>query len=61
MVALISHIVGIALITFEYLDNRNSAGIHVDTLLSLLFIYEFLAIIFAVPYLLYLRALNKKA
>ena len=58
-VALVFPIAGMGLITFEYWDNMEHAGIHVGTLLSVLFVYGFLAILFAVPYLLYIMAPNK--
>lgn len=60
-VALFFPIAGMALITFEYGINRAHGGIHIGTWLSVLFVYAFLAIIFAIPYLLYLTAPNKQS
>lgn len=59
IVAMLMPIVGIALITFEYWINMEHAGIHIGTFLSILFVYSFLAVIFAVPYILYLTAPTK--
>ena len=58
-VALMFPIACMVLITFEYWDNMDHVGIHVGTLLAVLFVYVFLAILFAVPYLLYIMAPKK--
>ena len=58
-IALIFPIAGMALITFEYWDNRALASIHVGSFLSILFVYAFLALLFAIPYLLHLLAAEK--
>ena len=55
-VALFFPIVGMALITFEYIINLQLGSIHVGTFLSVLFVYGFLALIFAIPYILHLSA-----
>ena len=54
IVAMLAPIAGSALITFEYLANMSKAGIHIGTFLSILFVYGFLSLIFAIPYVLYL-------
>ncbi len=60
-VALFFPIAGMALITFEYIINLQLGSIHVGTFLSVLFVYGFLALIFAVPYILHLSAPVKTA
>lgn len=65
-IAMPAPIIGMVLITFEYVMNLSKNGIHVGTFLSLLFVYGFIALIFALPYLLHLfsvedqRVLNNK-
>ena len=56
LIAILFPIAGMALITFEYIMNLSKGGIHVGTFLSVLFVYGFLALIFAIPYILYLSA-----
>nr|WP_317200180.1 hypothetical protein [uncultured Psychrobacter sp.] len=51
--------IGVATTTFEYVTDLSSTGIHVGTLLSLLFVYGFIALLFAIPYLLHLFAIKK--
>lgn len=58
-VIMLTPIVGIALITFEYLTNMSKSGIHVGTFLSILFVYIFSVVIFAIPYVLYLTSPSK--
>ncbi|MGM8897197.1 MULTISPECIES: hypothetical protein [unclassified Psychrobacter] len=60
MIAMLVPIAGMALITFEYWINMTHGGIHVGTWLSVLFVYAFIAIIFAIPFLLYLITPNKQ-
>lgn len=55
MVVLIP-VVGIGLLSFEYLTNMGNAGMHVGSYLSILFVYVFMAILFALPYPLHLFA-----
>lgn len=59
LIAMLFPIAGMALITIEYLMNLSKSGIHVGTFLSVLFVYGFLAVIFAIPYILYLSASSK--
>jgi len=59
IIAMLVPITGIALLTFEYLSNMSRAGMHVGTFLSILFVYGFLSLIFAIPYLLHLTATEK--
>ena len=59
LIAILFPIAGMALITFEYLMNLSKSGIHVGTFLSILFVYGFLSLIFAIPYILYLSAPSK--
>ena len=58
-VALFFPIAGMALITFEYLINLNLGAIDIDSFLIILSLYGLLAIIFAIPYILYLSAPSK--
>lgn len=59
IIALLAPAAGSALITFEYWINREHGGIHVGTFLSVLFVYGFLALLFTIPYILYLTAASK--
>lgn len=59
LIAILFPIAGMALITFEYIMNLSKGGLHVGTFLSILFVYGFLALIFAVPYVLHLTASTK--
>lgn len=59
LIAIIFPIAGMTLITFEYLMNLSKASIHIGTFLSVLFVYGFLSLIFAIPYILYLSASSK--
>ncbi|MBP2279283.1 tellurite resistance protein TehA-like permease [Psychrobacter sp. PL15] len=59
IIAMSVPIMGIALLIFEYLSNMNRAGMHIGTFLSILFVYGFLSLVFAIPYLLYLAAPEK--
>ena len=52
--------VGIALIIFEYLTNMGQSGIHIGTFLSIIFVYLFLSLLFAIPYLLHLTAVEEQ-
>lgn len=52
-------IIGMALMTFEYVMNLSKNGIHVGTFLSVLFVYIFVLLIFAIPYLLHLMTTEK--
>ncbi|WP_201556740.1 hypothetical protein [Psychrobacter sp. 72-O-c] len=56
IVALLVPIAGIALISFEYLTNMGRTGIHIGTFLSVLFVYVFMTLFFALPYFLHLVA-----
>ena len=58
-VALFFPIAGMALITFEYVMNLSKGGIDVASFLLILSLYGLLAVIFAIPYLLHLRAAKK--
>lgn len=58
-VALFFPIAGMALITFEYLMNLSKGGIDVGSFLSVFSLYGLLALLFATPYLLYLRTTSK--
>ena len=53
-------IVGITLIIFEYLTHMGQSGIHVGTFLSIIFVYVFLSLLFAIPYLLHLTAFEEQ-
>ncbi len=59
LIAILFPIAGMALITFEYIMNLSKGGLHVGTFLSILFVYGFLALIFAIPYVLHLTASTK--
>lgn len=59
VLALFFPIAGIALITFEYVMNLSKGGIDVASYLSILSLYGLLALFFATPYLLHLRAAKK--
>lgn len=59
LIALIFPIAGMALITFEYLMNLSKNGIHVGTFLSVFFVYSFISLLFAIPYLIYLMTKQK--
>ncbi len=56
LIVMLVPIVGIALVTFEYLTNMSRTGIHVGTFLSIWFVYIFLSLFFALPYFLHLTA-----
>ena len=58
LVALFFPVAGMALITFEYLMNLSKGGIDFGSFLLIISFYGLLAVIFAVPYLLYLRAIK---
>ena len=58
IVALLVPIIGIALITVEYLLDMSTTGIHIGTFLSVLFVYGLVSLIFAIPYILYLSSFN---
>ena len=58
-VALIFPLAGMALITFEYVMNLSKGGIDIGSFLLILFLYKLLALVFAIPYLLHLRAARK--
>lgn len=58
-VAIFFPITGMALITFEYIMNLSKGGIDVASFLLILSLYGLLAVIFATPYLLHLRAAKK--
>ena len=58
-VALFFPIAGMALITFEYLINLSLSAIDIDSFLLILSLYGLLALVFAIPYLLHLRAVKK--
>lgn len=59
LIGILFPIAGMALITFEYIVNLNTGGIHVGTFLSVLFVYGFLSLIFAIPYTFYLSSTSK--
>ncbi|ALF60027.1 hypothetical protein AOC03_08225 [Psychrobacter urativorans] len=59
VVALFFPIAGMALITFEYVMNLSKGGIDVASFLLILSLYGLLVVIFAIPYLLHLRAAKK--
>ena len=54
LIAMLAPLIGMALITFEYLMNLSKNGIHIGTFLSVLFVYIFLSLLFAIPYILHL-------
>ncbi len=54
LVAMLAPIIGMILITFEYLMNLSKNYIHIGTFLSILFVYGFVSLVFAIPYLLHL-------
>lgn len=58
-VALFFPIAGMTLMTFEYIMNLSKGGIDVGSFLSIFSLYGLLALIFATPYLLHLRAIKK--
>ena len=58
-IALFFPLAGMALITFEYVMNLSKAGIDIGAFLLILFLYKLLALVFAIPYLLHLRAVKK--
>ena len=59
LTAMLAPLIGMALITFEYLMNLSKNGIHVGTFLSVLFVYTFVLLIFAIPYLIHLTTTVK--
>ena len=59
LIAILFPLAGMALMTFEYVMNLSKGGIHVGTFLSVLFVYGFLALLFAIPYVLHLMAAEK--
>ncbi len=59
IVALLIPIIGIALLTFEYLADMSATGIHIGTLVSILFVYGLVSVIFAIPYILHLAMKSK--
>jgi uncharacterized membrane protein YhaH (DUF805 family) len=52
-------IIGIALALVEYLLDMSATGMHIGTLVSILFVYGLMSLIFAIPYILYLSAATK--
>lgn len=59
IVAMLVPIIGIALITFEYLTNSTVASLHIGTYLSIVFVYVFMSLFFMLPYFLNLVADKK--
>lgn len=50
---------GVVIIIYEYLSDLSSTGIHIGTLISVLFIYGLAALLFAIPYLIHLTTGEK--
>jgi len=52
-------VIGAAVTMFEYLTNMSSTGMHIGTFLSIVFVYGFIALLFAIPYLLHFFTIEK--
>lgn len=59
IVAMLIPIIGVGLSMYEYALDTSATGIHIGTLVSILFVYGLLSLIFAVPYILYLSNTTK--
>lgn len=53
LIVMLLLLLGLVITTFEYLINITHTGMHIGTFLSILFVYGFIALLFAIPYLLY--------
>ena len=60
LIAMTVPALGVAIIIYEYLINLSSTGIHIGTLVSVLFVYGLAGLLFAIPYLLHLTAVEKQ-
>ena len=59
LIAMTVPTLGVAIIGYEYLINISSTGIHIGTLVSVLFVYGLAAFLFAIPYLIHLTTSDK--
>ena len=59
IVAMLIPMIGVGLSLYEYALDTSATGIHIGTLVSILFVYGLLSLIFAVPYILYLSDTTK--
>lgn len=56
LIAMLVPALGVAIIIYEYLTNLSNAGIHIGTLVPVLFVYGLIALLFAIPHLIHLTA-----
>ena len=59
IVAMLIPLIGFGLSMYEYALDTSTTGIHIGTLVSILFVYGLLSLIFAVPYILYISNTTK--
>ena len=59
LIAMTVPALGIITIIYEYLINISDSGIHIGTLVSVLFVYGLATLLFAIPYLIHLTTKQK--
>ena len=59
IVAMLIPLIGVGLSMYEYALDISTTGIHIGTLVSIVFVYGLLSLIFAVPYILYISNTTK--